>query len=177
MSRRRLPLHERRAIRDRLSQFRMRHYTTRQAMNRDADVPNATAVGWFAPDPHTPDAAALVKLARQKNLNLNWLLLGEGTELRGIESPAEVWPLLRQTLVAELISHGATPEDAELLVPGAGDLFHGLLERLRLGWLSWKKTPLAPRRAGIGRALDRLLSGLDDLPARSPLGMRSLKRL
>jgi hypothetical protein len=173
VGKRSLSLDERRGIRDRLHQFRLRHYRTRQAMNRDAGVPHNTAAGWFDKNPRTPDTVSLVRIAERKNLNLNWLLLGEGPELRGVDGPSEVWPHLRRTLVAELVSHGASAQDAEALIPGEEMLFHFLMDQLLTGWVKWKGKPLPPRRAGIGRAIDRLLGGLNDPPLRS----RSTRRL
>ena len=118
-TKRNLELDERRAIRDRLEWFHQQHYRNRQAMNLDADVAPSTASGWFHPEPSVPDTVSLVRIAERKNLNLNWLLLGEGEPLRGVEPDADAWTRLRQTLVAELISHGATAPDAEACVAGA----------------------------------------------------------
>lgn len=92
-------------------------------MEEDLEASHSTVAGWFHPDPSTMDTVSLVRLARKKNLNLNWLLLGEGPELRGI-SEGDVWERLRETLVAELVSHGESRAVAERVLPHTDPLFH-----------------------------------------------------
>jgi hypothetical protein len=94
-------------------------------METDVGVAHSTAAAWFHPDPSTPDTVAVVTLALRKNLNLNWLLLGEGPELRAIEGSGDVWRILRQTLVAELVSGGISPDEADRALPTEVELFHG----------------------------------------------------
>src|SRR6185437_13844834 len=133
-AKRNLTGNQRRAISRRLQEFRILRYRTQQAMNREAGVPHTTASGWFRADPALPDTVSLVRLAQTKNLNLNWLLLGEGEPLRGIEHNADVWTQLRQTLVVELVSHGANAADAEQLIPTPEDLFHDISVAMLEGW-------------------------------------------
>jgi hypothetical protein len=122
---RKLALDTRRSIRDRLAAFVGRHYPSRRHMETDVEIAHSSAASWFNSDPSTPDSVSLVKLAERKHLNLNWLLLGEGPELRGVDAGTDVWRTLRQTLIAEAISHGATREEADSAIPGEADLFHG----------------------------------------------------
>lgn len=171
-SKRNLTLQERQSIRDRVRRFRERHYPSRQAMNRDAGVPHATASGWFHTDPAMPDTVSLVRLAERKNLNLNWLLLGKGPELRGIDSADDVWTQLRQTLVAELVSHGAAAEDAERMMPEPDKLFHFLMVEMLEGWMRIKDRQGRASKRGIARALDRVIAGLDPFPTPKRLRRR-----
>lgn len=157
---------ERRAIRDRLADFQNRHYPDREAMNRDAGVPHSTACGWFNPDPAVPDVVSLVRISERKNLSLNWLLLGEGPELRGIEPSAPIWPQLRQTMVAELIGHGALPEEADRFVPQPDEFFKYLLALMRKGWTARDKPALHTPQWRIGEALGRVIAGLPAKPRR-----------
>jgi hypothetical protein len=169
---------ERRAIRDRLNLFRERHYPNREAMNRDAGVPHATASGWFHTDPAAPDTVSLVRIAARKNLNLNWLLLGEGPELRGIDTNANVWDQLRQTLVAELVNQGATRVEAEEMIPGSRNLFHFMMVEMLELWTELKDQRRSPSsRRGIARALDRSRAGLDPTPISRNLRRRLDGRL
>jgi hypothetical protein len=153
-TKRRLPQSDRRAIRDRLADFQRRRYDTVVAMANDAGVKHNTVGGWLHPDPATPDTVALVKLAHTKNVNLNWLLLGEGPELRGIDAAGDVWHLIRQALVAELIGQGIARPAAVRLV-GNG---RALLRR-NLKWLQERAEyrPTGTKRASISDALTQLL--------------------
>lgn len=121
---RKLLLSERRAIRDRLTDFVRRHYPSRLKMEADVGASHSTVAGWFHKDPSTPDTLSLVRLAQRKNLDLNWLLLGEGAELRGVAPSPDVWAHLRSVLVSELKSHGVAALVAEKLAPDPEQLFH-----------------------------------------------------
>jgi hypothetical protein len=167
---RKLPEEQVIAISERLREFVRRHYPNTNQMNKDVDLPPSTTTGWFGIPPSTPDAVSLVKLAEIKNLNLNWLLLGEGTELRGISAP-DVWPRLRQTLVAELISHGAKPAEAEQVVDSDTDLFHRILADALEGWLKQRRARVFARDVpprNIGEALEEFLETLDQGERKDP---------
>lgn len=169
---RNLTLAERHSIRDRLRHFQKRNYGSRRAMLTNANIPPGTAVAWFADDPTPPDTVSIVRLSEKKNLNLNWLLLGEGPELRGVDPGAKLWHQVRQELIADLVSRGATPNEAEKGVPSPDELFAHLARHMRIGWERWKKAPLPKSGAGIGRAIRRYLSGLNEdespFPPRRP---------
>lgn len=157
-----LPLAERLAIRDRLEHFQKRNYRSRRAMLVSAKIPQGTAAAWFSDDPTPPETVSVVRLSEKKNLNLNWLLLGEGPELRGVDREAMLWHQVRQELIADLVSRGATPAEAEKGVPSPDELFAHLARHMRIGWERWKKAPLPKSGAGIGRAIRRYLSGLTE---------------
>lgn len=140
---RKLDLTTRRAIRDRLADFVARRYKNRMRMESDAGVAHSTAAAWFNPDPSTPDTVAAVSLARRKNLSLNWLLLGEGPELRGVEGSGDVWRIVRQTMIAELVSLGIPRDKADRALPDKATFFHlNALEALE----SWKRYEAKQRR-------------------------------
>jgi len=158
-----LPLETAQKISDRLRRFVNDHYPNRNQMNKDVGLPHSTTAGWFGVPPTPPDTVSLVQLAQEKNLNLNWLLLGEGTQLRGIEA-ADVWPRLREMLVAELVSHGATREEAEERVESDQQLFHRILADALESWIKSRrlqsfKRDVPPRN--IGEALEEFLETLE----------------
>lgn len=70
------------AISRRLKEFAQGRFGTWERFYTQLHVKRTTAVAWCSKDPSVPDAAALLDLARKTNLSLNWLLLGEGPELR-----------------------------------------------------------------------------------------------
>src|SRR5688572_14356236 len=84
---------------------------------RRVGVSRSTVTGWFAGEPHAPDAGQLVVLARRGRMNLNWLLLGEEPQLRGAPHPGEkVFERARADVVAELAAEMAGSEvGAELI--------------------------------------------------------------
>ena len=78
---------------------------SRKALYEDKlGTPHSTVAGWFdKEDPAIPEVVNCVKLARQENLSLNWLLLGEGPELLGATVPfGDLAENLRTTIVTEL---------------------------------------------------------------------------
>ena len=127
MGRKTLPRRQRREIMERLRHHvKRRHRDKRAAFVRALDVPHNTVAGWFnAKEPAIPDAAQLVEIARRERVNLNWLLLGEGGEIRGLvqETAAEEHdePLadrLRSAVLVELSSSlQKEPSDIDEYVP------------------------------------------------------------
>jgi hypothetical protein len=81
------PKSDARAISQRLIGFAERRYGSWERFYLTLDFPRTTAGAWRGKSPRVPDPAALLRIARATNLNLNWLLLGEGEELR-IDPPA-----------------------------------------------------------------------------------------
>ena len=152
-----LGLAERRKIRDRLLFFVHRRYANRRLMERDVGVSHSTAVGWFRPNPAPPRTEYLVRLATKKYLNLNWLLLGEGPELRGVDAGSDVWMKLRQSLVAELVSWGASHDDANAIVPSPSQLSSWLRSFLHRWDDAARNETVVVTRPGISREMEVLL--------------------
>jgi len=71
------------AICRRLNQFVHRRYGSWSAFEEEFGIPRTTRLGWSRrKNPSVPEVPILLRLAREANLNLNWLLLGESPELR-----------------------------------------------------------------------------------------------
>jgi hypothetical protein len=101
--RQKVPLEEARAIGERLRQFVGERYPNRAAFADMIGVPRTTVTGWFSSPPRTPETPHLLKLAKEANLNLNWLLLGEGPEVRPEVVPWDKLALrVRDRVQAEL---------------------------------------------------------------------------
>ena len=89
MPRTALPLRDRMALSKRLRSFVSRHYRSRRHFEKDLELPHSTLSGWLDPlDPSGIDLPHLMRLARSTRINLHWLLIGEGEELR--ESQSEI---------------------------------------------------------------------------------------
>ena len=158
---RRLPETERRAIADRLRDFVRDRYPTTNRMNRELGLPHSTASGWLRSVPSIPKPEWLIRLAKKQNLNLNWLLLGEGTPLR---QPARdnVWSDLRETLVAELVNRGARPADAQRSVPLPSQLYHYMMVKVLTNLRRLDGAPRAfKQRQTIASELQDLLDAHD----------------
>jgi hypothetical protein len=174
-----LPPDAAQGISDRMRTFVNDHFPNRNQMNKDVGLPASTTTGWFGVPPTPPDTVSLVLLAQEKNLNLNWLLLGEGTQLRGIHAP-DVWPRLRETIVAELVSHGAQKAEAEDLVESDDQLFHRILADALELWIRSRRAKsfvrdLPPR--SIGEALEELLEDLESQSDRKDPFQQSFREL
>ena len=117
--RQKVPLEEARAIRDRLWQHVQERYPSRAAFADLIAVPRTTVTGWFSPRPRTPETPHLLRLARTAKLNLNWLLLGEGTEVLPELVPWDNLALqLRNRMVAELRArYQLSDSEIQLVVP------------------------------------------------------------
>ena len=71
------------AICRRLNHFVHRRYGSWSAFEEAFAIPRTTRLGWSRrKNPSVPEVPILLRLAREANLNLNWLLLGETPELR-----------------------------------------------------------------------------------------------
>lgn len=89
------------SIRDRLKAFAGRYGSWAEFLRR-LKVPRTTGIAWSRLDrPGVPEVPFMLRLAREANINLNWLLLGEGPELRErtTDDPAE---RVKAALEAEL---------------------------------------------------------------------------
>ena len=74
------------AISGRLKKY-MRRFGSQTEFARRFGVPRTTLLTWtHRKAPGVPDASYLLRLAREGNLNLSWLLLGEGPVLRQRET-------------------------------------------------------------------------------------------
>ena len=98
-------------IRDRLKAFAGRYGSWAKFLHR-LRVPRTTGIAWSrVGSPGVPEVPFLLRLAREGNVNLNWLLLGEGPVLRErpADDPAE---RVKAALEAELRqSEDASPEE------------------------------------------------------------------
>lgn len=83
-----------RAIGERLRDFALRRYESWEEFCRKVGVPRTTGIAWAKKEPSVPEGRSLLELARKTNLNLNWLLLGEGPELREKEATTDRGQLL-----------------------------------------------------------------------------------
>ena len=99
------------SIRDRLKAFAVRYGSWAEFLRR-LKVPRTTGIAWSRLDrPGVPEVPFMLRLAREANVNLNWLLLGEGSVLRErpADDPAE---RVKAALEAELKqSEDASPEE------------------------------------------------------------------
>src|SRR5437016_3296236 len=83
MPRSRVPSRDAKAISRRLKDFAQRRHGSVAALLRRLGVSARTGKSWTKRnDPSVPDVPTLLRFARDANLNLNWLLLGEGPDLR-----------------------------------------------------------------------------------------------
>jgi hypothetical protein len=89
------------AIAQRLKDFVEGRYKKWEEFRKASGVPRTTADAWRSASPSVPDPLFLLLLARKENLNLNWLLLGEGPQLR-IEESSEPNDQVEATMKAEL---------------------------------------------------------------------------
>ena len=139
MGRSLLPKSQRRAIIERLRRHvKQGHGGNRSAFERSSGIPHATVGGWFSADPVTPDVPQMIWLAEREQLNLNWLLLGEGPELRvDIEESGSGEPddtlesRLRAVLVSELAARLGVPvTEATRFLPEASQLVGMVAQKL-----------------------------------------------
>lgn len=135
MGRQRLPKKHRRAIRDRLNRFIRERYRSNYDFCKRHELPSSTVSGWLnAKEPRMPDTPFLVKFAREHGLSVDWLLFGDGPELRATSVAVNDFAVeLRTQVVAEIKTRRApgTPEDAltlEVLVPDGQRLLSDLAE-------------------------------------------------
>ena len=152
-----LPLKERKAIRDRLREHLVTSDKSQtELFDKELGFPSSTVAGWFnAKDPTVPEVASCVELAKQENLSLNWLLLGEGPELQGATVPfKKLAENLRATIAAELkAARVGTRQEIELVpdqfLPDADALLQRIVYRYTEDYRQWIE---AMRRA-IGDAI------------------------
>ncbi len=152
-----LPLKERKAIRDRLREhLEASGKSQTKLFEKELGFPSSTVAGWFnKEDPTIPEVASCVELAKQENLSLNWLLLGEGPELQGATVPFDdVAKDLRATIAAELkTARIGTRQEVEWvpdrLLPDADALLRKIVHRYIDDSEEW----IGAMRRALGRAI------------------------
>jgi len=83
MPRQRPPTKDADAIARRLKHFVQQRYGSWRAFEEQLAIPRTTRLAWSRrQSPAVPDTPLLLRFAREANLNLNWLLLGEPPDLR-----------------------------------------------------------------------------------------------
>ena len=119
-------------IRDRLDAFIDNHVGTRYRLEqRCPKIGHSTVTGWFKSRPTTPRADNLVELAMRVNLNPNWLLLGEGPQLRG-GAETDLLARYHEAVVAEVAAaEGLTREEVSPFVPFPDGLLRAAVEQVR----------------------------------------------
>lgn len=123
----------------RLWKHRRRYYKSFAEFIRRIGVSQSTVSGWFGREPHTPDVAQLLVLARKANLSLNWLLLGELPQLLGTpQSGKGTSEHFRQAVIGELVARGvAHRTELEELVLDADQLFETTVDRWNESVSEW----------------------------------------
>lgn len=83
MARKRPPAKDAEGICRRLNHFVHRRYGSWSAFERQFGIARTTRLGWSRrKNPSVPEIPHLLRIAKEANLDLNWLLLGEPPELR-----------------------------------------------------------------------------------------------
>lgn len=123
------------AISRRLRAWYTQRYENQGAFADKIRVPESTVSGWLKrKQPKAIDPRNLLQLARSEGLSLDWLLLGEGPELRDTDRPlGELTDALRAYVIATL-STGELAEFAGVIkarVPRGEDLLMTLLRAER----------------------------------------------
>jgi transcriptional regulator with XRE-family HTH domain len=102
MPRSRVSSRDAKAISNRFKDFARRRHKSVAALLKHLDVSDRTGKGWTRlKDPRVPDVPTLLRFARELNLSLDWLLLGEGPDLRHREVTTSYGHFLA-TIEAEL---------------------------------------------------------------------------
>ena len=113
-------------------------------------IPHTTVTGWFGKRFRVPDASHLLKMARKLNLNLNWLLLGEGDqeghdgpepELRAMKlTKSQLEDEVRTYLAAELETlEGGPTDDIETLLPPTQEILPDLVAEHQSALKDWRQ--------------------------------------
>lgn len=123
--RQQVPLDDAKAISARLRGYVKSEYETLFELREALGLPKSTLQGWLSrAAPRVPDTAALLGLAKEARISLNWLLLDVGPERLGAGLPTvEAEAALRMNLVAEVRSRGVSEWLAEKLIPDARTVY------------------------------------------------------
>lgn len=119
--------------------------------------------------PTVPGTPALLQLAKEFNLDLNWLLLGEGQMFRGLAAPTgSTATELRRAVVAEVAAaEGADASEVDLIISSAETLFREAVLEGRIGFARWRAQAAQARRGILKRARELIQRGA--VPARTPV--------
>ncbi|SRR6266550_2905188 len=136
-----LPSRDEKAICQRLKTFIRDRFGTLYEFVQSTGAAPSTVQGWAAiKRPRVPDTATLLWIARETGLSLDWLLVGEGGDLRGTTAPlGEVADRLRETIVAELAAaeNGGQDQVARFL-PEGHRIVNRLIDEYRRQFSLWK---------------------------------------
>jgi transcriptional regulator with XRE-family HTH domain len=95
-------------------------------------VSRSTVNKWFSEPPRTPDARHLLAMAQEDRLSLDWLLLGEGSRLRPVETESEsTAERFRAMLAAELLRTGASEHEVASVLGTADEMRGAVVAYLR----------------------------------------------
>lgn len=113
MGRAKVPRGDAKAIAARLREFAQTREGSWEGFYKKLNISRTTAGSWIhAARPCVPDPSSLLVLARKANINLNWLLLGEGPELRVDSAGPSPREQLEEIVKAELRQReDASPEE------------------------------------------------------------------
>lgn len=104
----------------------IRSYRSQAKLAESAGVEPSTLKGWLTGSDakrKTPDLASLLQLAEKEPVSLDWLLLGEGSEQRGVSRPIGALEVdLRATVVNALGRTARDRREVEVLLPRGEDL-------------------------------------------------------
>lgn len=130
--------------------------TSWEGFARRVRVASSTCTGWKNKK-NAPDTAALIRIARASGVSLDWLLLGEGPELREApESMKDFAKLLRRVIVAIIASREfARSSDVEASLPAADDLFAEVVLERQLAFRRYLADAKKNARAIKGKASGR----------------------
>jgi DNA-binding transcriptional regulator YiaG len=120
--RKRLTEEQAKALRERI--WVVRAGRPDQQFADEIGVPVKTVRRWQHPTkPKAPDLRCLMEIANKCNVSLNWLLLGEGIQLRTVtRDRAELTEDLRAMVITMMPAHPWQRELAEQVVPDGADL-------------------------------------------------------
>jgi len=120
-----------RQVKQRLEQFAKSRGGSWSKFMEDLGVRHTTASNWRNPKSSAlPGIPKLVKLAERWHLSLDWLILGEGSELRGSSRPdAVLADDLRDRVLSDLgVPDDARGEGARAVIPDGEDMVRELVE-------------------------------------------------
>lgn len=161
------------AIAARLQDFIQRRYMTAYEFAGATGIGQKTVYRWLRKKGSTvPDTATLVALAQATGISLDWLLLGDGPELKGADGPPkEFADQLRATVVAEVAAaEPVNRTEVEAVLPVAAALLKELVLGQRLVVREWQRTKLAYQRSVFRRAKERLAPPKAGSPGARSLG-------
>ncbi len=114
MPKRKVARKQAKTISQRLRALAQERYGSLEKFRSKLGVARTTGIAWFGGrHPSVPEVPFLLHLAENTNVSLNWLLLGEGPQLRQRQTVTDKGRLLA-TIEAELrASEDATDEEFE----------------------------------------------------------------